>query len=89
MQLFWTGDLSVGVREIDSQHRELFRMINGLDAAIKQGKAKKEIMGLVRFLDDYIVDHFGTEEKYMTAYDYPDYQLHKKNMSGLRKNSLA
>jgi hemerythrin len=78
MQLLWTRDLSVGVEEIDSQHKELFKMINDLDAAIKKGKAKKEIGELIGFLDGYIVNHFSTEEKYMTAWAYPDYPYHRK-----------
>jgi hemerythrin len=85
MQLLWTRDLSVGVEEIDIQHKELFEMINALDAAMKKGKAKKEIMGLVGFLDDYIVNHFGTEEKYMIAHGYPDYPYHKKKHDWFRE----
>ena len=78
MRLRWTRDLSVGVAEIDSQHRELFGMINDLDAAIRDGKPKKEIARLVGFLDDYILIHFGSEEKYMTVHGYPDFAYHKK-----------
>lgn len=92
MRLKWTHDLSVGVEEIDNQHRELFRMINDLDASIKNGKPKKEVMRLIRFLDDYIVIHFGTEERYMTVNDYPDRAQHRKKhewfieeFSGIKK----
>ena len=70
--------MSVGVEEIDSQHKELFKMINNLDAAIKNGKPQKEIVRLIGFLDDYVVEHFGTEERYMTDHDYADYPYHKK-----------
>ncbi|MEJ2683391.1 MAG: hemerythrin family protein [Candidatus Sulfobium sp.] len=45
---------------------------------MKQGRAKDEIIRLVAFLDDYVGSHFGTEERYMTAYGYPDYLYHKK-----------
>lgn len=78
MRLRWNRDLSVGVAEIDSQHKELFRMINDLDAALKNGKPKKETGRLIGFLDDYILIHFGSEEKYMTVYGYPDYASHRK-----------
>lgn len=78
MKLQWTEDLSVGEEEVDSQHRELFKMINALDAAIRKGKPNKEIVGLIGFLDDYIVVHFGTEEKYMTSTGYPDFESHRK-----------
>lgn len=78
MQLQWTRDLSVGVEEIDSQHRELFRKINELDGAIKHGRAKDEIIRLVEFLNDYVGRHFGTEERYMSDHGYRDYQYHRK-----------
>ncbi len=77
MQLQWTQDLSVGVEEIDTQHKELFNMINNLDAAMKQGKAREEVIRLLEFLDEYIVTHFHMEEKYMTDHGYPDYSVHK------------
>jgi hemerythrin len=79
MQLEWTPDLSVGIEEIDSQHRELFRRINNLDSALRTGKAKAEIIRLIEFLDEYVVDHFGAEEKYMIDYNYAGYDRHKAN----------
>jgi hemerythrin-like metal-binding protein len=73
----WTKDLSVGVDTIDSQHKELFSRINGLVAAIKEHTCKYRIGDVVRFLDEYIVFHFGEEEKYMLQYGYPGYTGHK------------
>jgi hemerythrin len=73
----WTQDLSIGVEWIDGQHKELFNRINNLHDAIKQGKGKEEIINLIRFLDNYVVMHFSSEEKYMTKYDYPEYPSHK------------
>ena len=73
----WTKDLSVGVDKIDSQHKELFSRINGLVAAIKEHTCKYKIGDVVRFLDEYIVFHFGEEEKYMLQYGYPGYPAHK------------
>jgi hemerythrin len=77
MHLQWSEDLSVGVDEIDIQHKELFNIINRLDSAMKQGKAREEIIRLIEFLDEYIVTHFHTEEKYMTDHGYPGYSVHK------------
>lgn len=77
MRLKWTRDFAVGVREIDTQHKGLFHMINNLDSAMKQGKAREEIIRLIEFLDKYVITHFGTEEKYMTDYGYEGYSLHK------------
>ena len=85
MKLQWTQDLSVGVEEIDSQHRELFDRINNLDSAMKRGTAKEEVVRLIEFIDEYVVIHFGAEEKYMIDYNYAGYALHKTKHDWFKK----
>ncbi|NJD57186.1 MAG: bacteriohemerythrin [Nitrospirae bacterium] len=85
MKLQWTQDLSVGVEEIDSQHKELFDRINDLDSAMKQGSAKEEVVRLMEFLDEYVIIHFGAEEKYMTDRNYKGYTLHKTKHEWFKK----
>jgi hemerythrin len=76
-ELQWDPNLSVGVTEIDAQHKELFARINSLRAAMSEGKGKTEISKTTTFLEEYVVIHFGTEEKYMSKYDYPEYAAHR------------
>ena len=76
----WTQDLAVGVEIIDSQHRELFAHINSLLKALDAKMAKEEIITLFTFLDSYINDHFGIEQRYMGEYShlgYADAEHHK------------
>ncbi len=77
MDLQWTPALSVGVNEIDDQHKELFQRLNNLRIAISQGKGRAEIGKTVKFLEDYVIEHFTTEEKHMGRYGYPAYGAHK------------
>lgn len=77
MPLQWNQNLSVGVEEIDNQHKELFERVNALISSMTQGKGKSELNRLVDFLDDYVKFHFGTEESYMNKYNYSDYVSHK------------
>lgn len=77
MELQWSRDLSVGVDEVDNQHKELFKRINSLRAAMGQGKGREEIGKTVKFLEEYVVEHFSTEEKYMDRYGYPAYAAHR------------
>ena len=77
MRVTWTQDLSVDVKEIDAQHKELFRRINSLDSEMKKGRAKEEVLKVIEFLDEYVVIHFRTEEMFMLNYAYPKYQFHK------------
>lgn len=85
MALKWTDDLSVGVHEIDTQHKELFRRTNDLLAAMSQGKGREEVTTVLEFLGDYVVTHFGTEERYMSRYGYPD----RRNHASLHSSFIA
>ncbi|MBI2264078.1 MAG: hemerythrin family protein [Armatimonadetes bacterium] len=78
MAMVWTEDLAVGVAEIDNQHKELFQRINNLLEATSQRRGKEELDGVLKFLEDYVVVHFGTEEKFMTLHGYPEYHPHRE-----------
>lgn len=73
----WDETLATGVTGIDDQHKELFSRINNLLSACKQGKGMEEVTRTMRFLADYVIDHFATEEGYMATYNYPDSSYHK------------
>jgi hemerythrin len=77
----WTEDLSVGVEEIDSQHKELFRRINNLVGAIKKGECKYIIDGVIKYLEEYAAHHFSEEEGLMIRSGYPEYLPHKAQHS--------
>ncbi len=77
MSIEWTEDLATGVNEIDNQHKELFKRINNLLNACKEGKGRDETGKIIQFLDDYVITHFSAEEEYMRKYDYPGFTHHK------------
>jgi hemerythrin len=77
MAIQWNEELATGVLEIDNQHKEIFARINRLLEASSQGKGKEEVGRMIDFLGDYVISHFGTEEKYMQKTGYPDYISHK------------
>jgi hemerythrin len=80
MAIAWTAALAVGVEEIDSQHKELFIRLNSLLVAMREGQGKNEIAKTLKFLEDYVVEHFGAEDKLMVKYGYPIQaaQAHRK-----------
>lgn len=75
-KLEWTQALSVGVEEIDAQHRELFRRAARLLEGIHGGEPE-ELGGLLDFLYRYAVEHFGAEEEHMRRTRFPGYARHK------------
>lgn len=74
----WTQDLSVGVKEIDAQHKELIRRINSFFDVMKSGGKEQEILKMLDFLAEYVVSHFNDEEKLQLSSGYPKYKEHKK-----------
>jgi hemerythrin len=77
MAIEWTQDLATGVTEIDGQHKELFRRINALMEACRQGQGKSEVHKVIGFLEDYVVEHFSLEESHMVKSSYPGYGAHR------------
>lgn len=77
LPLVWTPDLSVGVEEIDDQHRELYRQVDRFVAAIAKRESREVLESMIGFLATYVVDHFQTEERWMLASGYPGYRSHK------------
>lgn len=77
MAIGWTQDLATGIDWQDRQHKELFVRIDSMTDAMKLGKGKEELDKIIKFLSDYVVFHFGNEEKAMGKFNYPDTALHK------------
>lgn len=78
MKVEWREHLSVGVEEIDAQHRSLFEKFNNLMEAYDQGKEGEEVVRLFGFLDKYINTHFADEERLQKRLGYPDYERHRE-----------
>lgn len=72
----WDDSYSVGVEEIDRQHRRLFELVNQLHDACATQCSEDQVMRVVDEFSDYTRLHFATEEKYMDAYSYADHDRH-------------
>lgn len=71
----WTESFSVGVDQLDSDHKQLIDIINRVHRA---REANESISWAVGELSDYARDHFKREEKMMKDAGYPDRQEHRK-----------
>jgi len=72
----WNDSLLIGHAVIDSQHKELVRLLNGLEAAAERGIVTAETRKALEFLSSYASAHFATEESIMSSCDYPDRAIH-------------
>jgi len=75
--LTWQDKYSVGIREIDEQHKQLIKMINDLNDAMLAGKGKDALMPVLNKLAGYCVSHFAVEEKLFDTHAYPETADHK------------
>jgi hemerythrin len=81
----WSPSLAVGVPEIDAQHQELFRRAEKLITALRAGD-RTEVEPLVRYLDEYVVEHFSAEERYMREIGYPGLEAHRATHEAFRED---
>jgi hemerythrin len=77
MKVEWHEHLSVGVAEIDLQHKQLIEHFNVFLAACETEKGSEEIRRLFWFLSTYIVVHFADEERLQKRIGFPDYLKHQ------------
>ncbi len=77
MAIQWKDDLLIGVKEIDKQHKELFKRINDLLQAMREGKGEKVMEETFTFLQNYTKTHFKNEERLMNRFDYPEFETHR------------
>lgn len=75
--LVWTEEYATGSRIIDAQHKELFRRTNALLEACDSGEGVQALNAVMNFMADYVVYHFGCEERLMEKLRYPGYLEHK------------
>lgn len=74
----WSDGLSVGIEEIDAQHREVVRLINELGEAMRLGKSREVLGRVLDGLVAYTRVHFATEEAYFRQFEYEGRAEHEK-----------
>ena len=94
MNIEWAIELSIGVEEIDNQHKLLIKNINNFFNALDRGDDIVELIHLFRFLADYAKSHFSLEENYMTKYCltghiYGDEKIHKSEHQAFLRDFAA
>lgn len=73
----FTGEYSVGIANIDEQHKKIMDYINDVHAAVKQDNSLEQIKKILGEMAKFVVDHFAHEEKYFDKFNYPDTRKHK------------
>jgi hemerythrin-like metal-binding protein len=84
--LTWEPKFSVGIAEIDNQHKKIIELSNVLYAAVTKRESRLVISEVVQKIAEYARYHFLTEESLMEKHHYPeaDFQEHKKEHENFR-----
>ncbi len=76
----WSENFSVTIEVIDSQHKELFDILdNCYELLLKNHDDDKydKIIAILEQLKDYTIYHFKTEEEFMLKNGYSKFLSHK------------
>lgn len=84
----WNDGMSVGVEDLDNDHRVLIDLINQL-AAAEDRQDRINLEAVLDELVDYTVFHFEKEEQYMESAGYPALASHKRTHAVLTEQVLA
>ncbi len=66
----WSDVYSIGIAEIDEQHKGFFAASHGLYEAIMDRSGKDAVGQAIVFMRDYADSHFRTEEAFMRKHEY-------------------
>ena len=78
MHITWNEDLALGNQLVDDQHRRIFAVADDFLQAMLQGQGRSQLEEMMKFLGEYVADHFTAEETLMIQNDYPGYADHKE-----------
>jgi len=74
----WKPDFSVGIKEMDDQHRGFFDILNKLGEAAGGNKGMEVVGPVLLQLYEYSRHHFAEEENWLKIIGYPGLQYQKK-----------
>jgi len=82
MTLLWTGNMCVGIKQFDDDHRRLVKYANELWGAIREGEAQGkvspiEIEIMLHRLMNYARGHCSHEEQLMEKTSFPGLEEHR------------
>lgn len=82
-RLEWQDSFSVGIKEVDDQHRTLVELLNQLHTAIRERRGSEVCRQTLDRLAEYTVTHFQLEERLMQASNYAGFEVHKRQHEDL------
>jgi hemerythrin-like metal-binding protein len=87
--IVWSRVLSIGVDEIDEDHRKLVSIFNVLNHSVIEGESPDYLAAVLEELINCTVWHFSHEERLMLKHGYPEAADHKAEHHALIDSAKA
>ncbi len=84
----WSSRYSVGIPAVDTQHKEIFKLVDEFSRAVKNNE-ELDMTFLIARLEVYSLYHFTSEEHLMRKYGYPEIDEHLREHKKFRRKILA
>jgi hemerythrin len=84
----WRKEYSVGLPDVDHEHRELIAMINELAASLGPGADRAKVLAALGEIHARIAAHFALEEREMRSLKYIAIGEHKSDHERLLDDIL-
>lgn len=78
-RIAWEDEFSVGVGELDEQHKKIISMINLLNESQSETSQVEVVRSVLTEMMRYSKFHLDYEEELLAQNDYPDFKDHKKS----------
>jgi hemerythrin-like metal-binding protein len=75
-EIAWTDYLSVGVPEMDEEHRQFISRVNDLNKAIVESEDKKTVEHMMDLMLIEAAHHFWHEQELLARWNYPETAAH-------------
>ena len=87
-KIAWDETFSVGVRDLDAQHKQIVSLVNILIEMSDTEVDSEIISDTLTKMTQYAIDHFKTEEQYMLEYGYPEYSSQRKQHLEFKRKTV-
>jgi hemerythrin len=79
----WTDELSIGIPELDEEHKQWLEILNELHDAMGDNTDEKLIKDIIKRMLEYSVMHLTHEEMHMLEHKYHLFEAHKEKHNRL------
>ena len=73
----WSPEFSIGIEEIDAEHKKLLEILNQFHDAVEAGLGKDALSKVLDELILYVGYHFSHEEELFFGANYPGAERHR------------